>query len=166
MKAIPKAINGEPLIVGKVYKTRCGQGAVIRFFDKGSVRLFTCNEINPMMFTTDYSGCNAEGDAALDIMSSWVEAVPAPVDIGDTLKERGERYGDFRLHANISQSLKTNMKATDGWDRLTHSQKESLEMIVHKIARILNGDPNYHDSWRDIAGYATLVADKLKVENQ
>jgi hypothetical protein len=34
-------------------------------------------------------------------------------------------------------------------------------MICHKIARILNGDPNYADSWVDIAGYAQLVADRL-----
>lgn len=41
-------------------------------------------------------------------------------------------------------------------------QIECLEMIAHKIGRILNGDPNYGDSWRDISGYATLVADRLE----
>jgi hypothetical protein len=35
-------------------------------------------------------------------------------------------------------------------------------MICHKMARIMNGDPNYVDSWADIAGYATLVANRLK----
>jgi hypothetical protein len=35
-------------------------------------------------------------------------------------------------------------------------------MIMHKVARILNGDPNYADNWIDIAGYATLVADRLE----
>jgi len=30
-------------------------------------------------------------------------------------------------------------------------------MILHKIARILNGDPEYSDNWHDIAGYATLI---------
>ena len=34
-------------------------------------------------------------------------------------------------------------------------------MILHKIGRILNGDPNYADSWHDIAGYAKLVEDEL-----
>jgi hypothetical protein len=34
-------------------------------------------------------------------------------------------------------------------------------MISHKIARILNGDPCYHDSWHDIVGFAKLVADGL-----
>jgi hypothetical protein len=45
------------------------------------------------------------------------------------------------------------------------SQKESLEMIMHKVARILNGDPNYSDSWHDIAGYAKLIDDVLIKEN-
>lgn len=40
-------------------------------------------------------------------------------------------------------------------------QVEALEMIAHKIGRIINGDPNYADSWHDIAGYAKLVADRL-----
>ena len=40
-------------------------------------------------------------------------------------------------------------------------QLEAVNMIVNKLARIYNGDPHYADSWRDIAGYATLVADRL-----
>jgi hypothetical protein len=82
--------------------------------------------------------------------------------IGDTLKERGERYGNFTDHAIISQGMKKTMSDCEGWDYLTTDKKESLEMIVHKIARILNGEPNYHDNWHDIAGYATLVADTLE----
>ena len=79
----------------------------------------------------------------------------------DILAERGKRYGDFIDHAAISQHLKQSM-ACPGWNELSCDQKEALEMIAHKIARILNGDPNYADSWIDIAGYAKLVADRLK----
>lgn len=35
-------------------------------------------------------------------------------------------------------------------------------MIAHKLARIMNGDPNYIDNWTDIAGYAQLVVDILE----
>lgn len=35
-------------------------------------------------------------------------------------------------------------------------------MIAVKIARILVGDCNHPDHWHDIAGYATLVADRLE----
>ena len=82
-------------------------------------------------------------------------------EIINTLNERGSRYGDFTDHARIAQSLKSVMNATPGWQRLTPDKKEALEMIQHKIARILNGDPEYHDSWHDVVGYAKLAADRV-----
>lgn len=85
-------------------------------------------------------------------------------DIDKTLAERGKRYGEFKDHAEISQSLKTHIYIHSGWLRLKNDQKEALDMICHKIARILNGDQNYADSWVDIAGYAKLVADRLNSE--
>ena len=78
-----------------------------------------------------------------------------------TLAERGTRYGAFDGHAKITQDLKRAMVATPKWSTLTDSQKESLEMVAHKIGRILNGDPNYADSWHDIAGYSKLVEDEI-----
>jgi hypothetical protein len=82
-------------------------------------------------------------------------------NIDKTLDERGTRYGKFKDQAMICQSLKEVMQMTEGWDRLAPDQAEALEMIQHKVARILNGDPNYHDSWHDIGGYSKLVADRL-----
>ena len=80
--------------------------------------------------------------------------------IGEILDERGKRYGKFKDHAEISQRLKYVVSARK--DVLADDQREALEMICHKIARIINGDPNYADSWIDIAGYAQLVADRLQ----
>ncbi len=77
---------------------------------------------------------------------------------------REGRYGSFQGHARISQDLKAAMHERSGWDGLQADQREALEMIQHKIARILNGDPNYADNWVDIAGYATLVANRLEKE--
>jgi hypothetical protein len=78
------------------------------------------------------------------------------------LAERGSRYGAFSEHAFITQKLKCQMATTPNWaTRLTTDKKEALEMIAHKIGRILNGDPEYKDSWVDIAGYATLISDSL-----
>jgi hypothetical protein len=54
------------------------------------------------------------------------------------------------------------MGETPGWERLTPDKKEALEVIQHKIARILNGNPEFHDSWHDIVGYARLAADRVK----
>jgi len=89
---------------------------------------------------------------------------PAPtVTIEQILSERGSRYGDFEDYARITQILKSEMQQFDAakWRTLDHYQKEALEMIANKIGRILNGDPNYVDSWQDIAGYATLVVNRL-----
>lgn len=85
-------------------------------------------------------------------------------DVDKVLDERGSRYGTFEGHAVISQSLKmivrTNLMTRN--KTLKASQQESLDMIMHKVARIINGDPNYADSWIDIAGYAKLVADEIE----
>lgn len=81
--------------------------------------------------------------------------------IESTLAERGSRYGDFTDHARLCQSIKRVMASEPGWQRLTDVQKQSLEVIADKQARILTGDPNYADNWHDIQGYAKLVEDRL-----
>ena len=86
-------------------------------------------------------------------------------DIAATLAERGSRYGSFAGHAKVTQNLKRAMKNSDKWHLLDDDQKEALEMVAHKIGRILNGDPNYHDSWHDLVGYAQLVADRLQTKD-
>lgn len=86
---------------------------------------------------------------------------PGVNNIAETLDKRGSRYGKFTGHATITHNLKDIMRNTGNWAILKPDQKEALEMIAHKIGRILNGDPNYDDSWIDIAGYAKLVADRL-----
>lgn len=83
-------------------------------------------------------------------------------DLAQTLTERGNRYGKFTGHAQITQQLKQTMYLHPGWGGLAADQKEALDMVAHKIGRVLNGDPDYADSWVDIAGYAKLVADRLE----
>jgi len=84
------------------------------------------------------------------------------MSIDKVLTERGNRYGAFKDGASIMQQLKTVMRSTDGWERLTDSQKEALEMIQHKIGRVLNGDPTYVDSWTDICGFSQLIVNELE----
>jgi hypothetical protein len=88
-------------------------------------------------------------------------------DVHDTLAERGQQYGIFEDHARVAQRLKTYYRTelTKRGKTMLPDQFESLDMIMHKIARIVNGNPNYADSWHDIAGYATLVADRLHKEH-
>ncbi len=92
---------------------------------------------------------------------------PEPTGIQTVLAERGSRYGSFDTHAMITQALKDifcGAVCDTNWSRLTPSQKEALDMTAHKIGRILNGDPNYADSWVDIVGYAQLVVNELEGE--
>lgn len=84
--------------------------------------------------------------------------------IDAVLNERGSRYGKFESHAPVTQAYKTLMfcQLEERDKRLAADQQEALDMIFHKIGRIINGDPDYADSWVDIAGYAKLVADRLE----
>lgn len=84
-------------------------------------------------------------------------------NIQTTLIERGKTHGDFAVHALVTQRIKEIMKFSGvRWDVINHTQRESLEMIAHKIGRICAGNPNHIDHWDDIAGYATLVANELR----
>jgi hypothetical protein len=82
------------------------------------------------------------------------------------LVERGNRYGSFSGHALLTQQLKRvfydHLKNHNPTAVLTLAEKEAIDMIMHKLGRIGNGDPHYADSWVDIAGYATLIVEELK----
>jgi len=82
--------------------------------------------------------------------------------IDSILEERGSRYGIFKDHAAVTQRIKREINNALGDRALAYDQFEALDMIAHKIGRIVNGDPDYIDSWDDIAGYAKLVADRLR----
>lgn len=80
----------------------------------------------------------------------------------DILNERGSRYGSFIENARTTHFLKEQVRSSPSWSKMYADQREALDMICHKIARIVNGDPDYVDSWVDIAGYATLVVERLE----
>ena len=82
--------------------------------------------------------------------------------IDNIIAERRMQYGDFLRQSQITADLKGVMRSYVAWEeQLAPDQREALEMFAVKIARILNGNPNYADNWRDIEGYARLVANRL-----
>lgn len=83
--------------------------------------------------------------------------------IDDIIAEREKTHGKFTEHAEITQSLKRVMHGKVRWGDLLPDQQEALDMVVHKIGRILAGDPDLEDHWRDMEGYCKLVADRLRV---
>lgn len=91
-----------------------------------------------------------------------VEELPLDgLDIHDVLEERGSRYGKFSEHALITQNIKRAMRHSRNWHNLPDDMKEALEMVAHKVGRILNGDPEYPDNVVDIIGYMQLVLDRM-----
>ena len=102
-------------------------------------------------------------------MAPRLKAVQAHASVAETLTARHTTHGSFVDNGEIMQDLKTTMRSFQREDgiipflRLEPHQKEALEMIAHKIGRILSGNPNEPDHWHDIAGYATLC-EKLIVK--
>ncbi|EHU1403009.1 TPA: hypothetical protein MIV70_27730 [Klebsiella pneumoniae] len=84
------------------------------------------------------------------------------MSIQNTLQQRGKRYGEFKDVAQLSNDLMRLLQAAPNYHQsLSDSQHFALVMMTNKMARIVNGDPNYLDNWHDIAGYATLVEQEL-----
>lgn len=86
--------------------------------------------------------------------------------LADTLDERGRKYGQFVGHAAVTQGLK-RVIADELRKRnktLADDQQEALDMICHKIGRIINGDPDWSDHWHDMSGYSMLVDKRLQGE--
>ena len=85
-------------------------------------------------------------------------------DIDETLDARAQDYGKFKDGAALMQAMKRTLAdhALRHNKTFADDQWEALEMIVHKIGRIVNGNPDKVDHWVDIAGYAKLIADRLQ----
>ena len=86
--------------------------------------------------------------------------------ITTTLRDRNSRYGPYLQQAVTAMDLKSTFRLQAGWSKLEADQMDALDQFATKIARILNGDPNYIDNWHDIQGYAKLVEDRLQSEQQ
>lgn len=81
---------------------------------------------------------------------------------GDTEKliaERHKTHGDYDMDASTALAIKEVLERSF---KPIHaaSMRHAMIMIAFKLARILIGDPDFADHWRDIAGYATLVAER------
>jgi hypothetical protein len=85
-------------------------------------------------------------------------------DVDRVLDSRAKDYGKFIEGAEIMQMLKrlVHNYIEDRGTPLAFDQREAIDMIIHKLGRIINGNPDKVDHWVDIAGYATLVAERLE----
>lgn len=83
----------------------------------------------------------------------------------ELLKERGKTHGDYSDHATLTQLFKlhTALALRRQKKVLSAEHQEALDMIFHKIGRIVAGDPNVEDHWKDLSGYSELA--RKSIEN-
>lgn len=79
----------------------------------------------------------------------------------DILDEREKTHGSYASTAAMAQMLKDCMKNSQNWLTMDDTQREALDLISTKIARILSGNPREIDHWVDVAGYANLIVREL-----
>jgi hypothetical protein len=93
-----------------------------------------------------------------------VEGAKNAQEIYAILGKRGEQYGSFMQSSDTVIRIKGIMHNAVARNavHLYPDQLQALDMIATKLSRIVHGNPNHLDSWIDIAGYATLVADRLQ----
>ena len=71
--------------------------------------------------------------------------------------ERNDTHGNSFKQFETAQALKVVIDVV-GKAQLTIIERESLDMILTKISRIVNGTP-IRDHWDDIIGYAAIAAE-------
>jgi len=72
-----------------------------------------------------------------------------------SIPNRDHQHGGLENVGAMAQSLKIAIRTGKNWHLLTPGEQEALDMIAHKISRILSGaNPHSREHWTDLAGYA------------
>lgn len=87
-------------------------------------------------------------------------------DLEKILEDRRKEYGDFEDVAWMTSSIRDILNEGGGVQNMAPDQREAMHMIAQKQARIANGNADNVDSWKDIAGYAMLIANRLASKEQ
>ena len=107
---------------------------------------------------------------ALDIPPTAAErAAHSRVDPGVShmdalLESKNAIHGDFTQDATTAQALKYVMRQGKNWEDMPAFMREALENMQTKVARILAGDFNHPDHWKDLQGYPRLVETRLETK--
>jgi hypothetical protein len=65
----------------------------------------------------------------------------------------GNPHKQFSTQVDVFNRLIQDCKS------LNSTQAHAVMQITTKLSRIANGDPDHHDHWIDIAGYALIAAE-------
>lgn len=74
-------------------------------------------------------------------------------------RAKPKTHGSFAEGAAITDAIMRHLQGGSRWIKMGAVKREAAHMIVHKLHRIVTGDPNHADHWDDIGGYAQLGSD-------
>ncbi len=80
------------------------------------------------------------------------------------LVDREKHYGSYTNMAKLHNKLQRAIRTHENFENLPNEIKLSLEMILHKVARCVNGDYKHKDNFIDIQGYSALALERLEKE--
>jgi hypothetical protein len=86
-------------------------------------------------------------------------------EIKDILKDRGSRYGDYRVQAETAQRIRDAFEDSPNWEILPGYMKEALSLMTTKFSRMLTGDMMYMDNVVDLIGYMTLMQTEMEKDH-
>lgn len=100
--------------------------------------------------------------AAAKIEAQLAAGVDRAIDkVATTIDDRETTHGSYADTARVAQTLKRVLRAeTANFETLTFRQRESIDHICTKLARIACGNANEPDHWLDIQGYARIAVDE------
>jgi hypothetical protein len=84
------------------------------------------------------------------------------MEVDQILQDREKTHGDFEMKAMWIQEIMQNLIGLNSYEEMEADKKEAIHMILVKLSRIIYGNYNHVDHWDDIAGYALLVAGRIK----
>jgi hypothetical protein len=157
------------LEVGKYYKNRKGDKVGPLISTGLPNYAFECDDKSWIKNGSEWESSDSDYDLIEEWNDEEIISIPhvmgakmvKPESVEEVLAQRQNTHGDFTDNARVMQSLKDCVIAESGWQKLTLVQREALHMILHKVGRIVSGNPNEPDHWLDIAGYATLAKDRV-----
>lgn len=80
----------------------------------------------------------------------------------EILDAREKTHGYYPVQSAAAQGMKDIIRAMPNYHRMPPFMRESLDMIVTKIARMGHGNAFEPDHVDDIIGYAELIAKEIK----
>jgi len=78
----------------------------------------------------------------------------------ELINTRAGTHGEYSENSAATWDMMRILMGQSNWPILDDTKRHACYMIVHKLSRILAGNPNEPDHWNDIAGYATLASDR------